>query len=320
MVLRKGLAAFCAVLVCALPAIAVAEVQGSPYAEFQRREGLLFDTGWKLARANRDICARTENSIGLLIHDAANYSKPADVRRALSLAGDIGVQAVAAGSPAARAGIVPNRTLFAIDRALVEERWKPTRPTVERTLKVEEAIADSLKDGRIGLALNNRGGETVVLGVKTCAAKFRLIPGDEVYAGPHTVFLGADFMGFGLPRDAFAAAVAHELAHVLLDHPNRKEAEGWNWVRTRQSEREADRMMPWLLWNAGYDPQAAADFLRAWGPKHGGGLLRKRTHDGWDERLAMVTAEIASLRRQVKQNGWKPGEADWSQRFAQEAD
>ena len=307
-------------LATAPPGEAAAQASDSPYAEFQRREGLLFDTGWQMARANRTFCARTENSIGLLIHDAANYSKPDDVRRALSLAGDIAVQGVAARSPAARAGIKPNRTIFAIDLTPVAQRWEPTRPTVQRTLQVEEAIAASLEDGRIGLSLNDRGGETYLQGVETCAAKFRLTPGDDVYAGPRTVFLGAEFMGFGLPRDAFAAAVAHELAHVLLDHPRRKEGESWSWRQTRASERVADRMMPWLLWNAGFDPQGAATFLRTWGPKHGGGLLRKRTHDGWDERLAMVTAEIATLRRLVKQNGWEPGEADWSQRFAESAD
>ena len=149
----------------------------------------------------------------------------------------------------------------------------------------------------------------------TCAAKFRLTGDDEAYASKNTVFFGEGFMGFGLPRELFAAAVAHELAHVIQGHAQRKEAERWGWRETRASEREADRMMPWLLFNAGYDPEAASDWMRAWGPKHSGGLLRKRTHDGWDERLAMIVAETAALKRLVAANDWTPGEADWSQRF-----
>lgn len=162
--------------------------EANPLAEFQRREGQLFDTGWQMVRANSPFCPRTVNSIGLLIHDAHNYAQADQVRQALSLAGDIGVQAVAEGSPAAEAGIIPNRTLFAIDTANVELTWKPTRPTVERTLQLENAMAESLEDGRIALSFNDRGGETYVTGEKVCAAKYRLTPGDEAYAGPDTVF------------------------------------------------------------------------------------------------------------------------------------
>ncbi|MBX7458667.1 hypothetical protein K3152_10465 [Qipengyuania sp. 1NDH17] len=299
----------------AAPAAAKAEEHPNPFAQFQQREGRLFDIGWQLARANRAFCPSTAPSIGLMIHDAANYARADEVRAALSLAGDIGVQAVASGSPAERAGVKVNRTLFAVDLAQVDQRWKPTRPTVKRTLQIEEAIAHSLEDGRVGLSFTDRGGETVIDGVETCAAKFRLTGDDEAYASADTVFFGEGFMGFGLPREVFAAAVAHELAHVIQGHARRKESERWGWRKTRNSEREADRMMPWLLFNAGYKPEAAADWMRAWGPKHSGGLLRKRTHDGWDERLAMIVAETAALKRLVAANDWKPGEADWSQRF-----
>ena len=297
------------------PAVVKAGEHPDPFAQFQQREGLLFDIGWQLARANSPFCSSTASSIGLMIHDAANYARAEEVRTALSLAGDIGVQAVASGSPAERAGAKVNHTLFAIDRTQIEQRWKPTRPTVQRTLQIEEAIARSLEDCRVGLSFYDRGGETVLQGVETCAAKFRLTGDDEAYASADTVFFGEGFMGFGLPRELFAATVAHELAHVIQGHARRKEAERWGWRETRSSEREADRIMPWLLFNAGYDPQAAADWMRAWGPKHSGGLLRKRTHDGWDERLAMIVAETAALKRLVAANDWKPGEADWSQRF-----
>lgn len=303
-----------ALLLAPAAGMAAAE-EANPLAEFQRREGQLFDTGWQMVRANSPFCPRTVNSIGLLIHDAHNYAQADQVRQALSLAGDIGVQAVAEGSPAAEAGIIPNRTLFAIDTANVELTWKPTRPTVERTLQIENAMTESLDDGRIALSFDDRGGETYVTGEIVCAAKYRLTPGEEAYAGPDTVFFGVDFPAFGLERDVFAAAVAHELAHVLLDHPGRKKAEDWNWRQTRESERVADRMMPWLLWNTGHDPHAAARWMKAWGPKHSGGLLRKRTHDGWDERLQMIEEEIAILEADIARSGWKRGEADWASRF-----
>ena len=308
-------ALFLALAALGAAAVAHAADRPNPFTQFQQREGQLFDTGWQLARANSAFCRTTAPSIGLMIHDATNYARADEVRTALSLAGDIGVQAVAGGSPAERAGVEVNRTIFAIDLVQIEQRWKPTRPTVERTLQIEDAIARSLSDGRVGLSFSDRGGESMFEGVDICAAKFRLTPEDTAFASKDTVFFGEGFMAFGLPRQLFAAAVAHELAHVIRGHVARKEAERWGLRETRSSEREADRLMPWLLFNAGYDPGAAADWMRVWGPKHSGGLLRKRTHDGWDERLAMINAEIAALQRLAAENDWQQGEADWSQRF-----
>ena len=314
--LRARLAGLAALaLSCAATPLSAGDAD-NPLAVFQQREGRLFDTGWQLARANRAFCARREPSIGLLIHDASNYARSDEVRRALSLEGDIGVQAVASGSPAASAGAQVNRTIFALDGTPLEERFTPTQPSVERTLRIEQAMATSLADGVIDLQFSRPVGEVSLRGVETCAATFRLEPGKRAYAGDETVFFGDSFMAFGLSKDAFAAAVAHELAHVVLAHPARKLAEDWGMHETRESERVADRMMPWLLFNAGYDPQGAAQFMRAWGPKHSGGLLRKRTHDGWDERLQMIEEEIAILDAQIRRNRWKPGEADWASRFA----
>ena len=296
---------------------AASEDGANPLAVFQVREGRLFDTGWQLARANRAFCRERVPSIGLLIHDAGNYAKSDEVRRALSLEGDIGVQAVATRSPAAHAGIRRNVTILEIDGRAVDAGFAPTNPTVQRTLNIEATMAESLADGDLSLSLSPMPKKVVLRGVDVCKATFRLEPGKRAYAGDQTVFFGHRFMGFDLDREAFAAAVAHELAHVVLAHPASKLAEDWGMGETRESERVADRMMPWLLYNAGYDPRGAADFMRAWGPRHSGGILRKRTHDGWDERLQMILEEIAILYAQIRRNRWQPGEADWASRFAE---
>ncbi|MCP5392203.1 MAG: hypothetical protein H6920_11355, partial [Sphingomonadaceae bacterium] len=97
----------------------------------------------------------------------------------------------------------------------------------------------------------------------------------------------------------------------ILRHPQWLSAHGRKRRDVRETEREADRMMPWLLANAGYDPQAAVRFMQRWGPKNDGGLLRKRTHDGWDERVDIIAAELPLIRAAMAGGG----EADWTQRF-----
>jgi len=51
------------------------------------------------------------------------------------------------------------------------------------------------------------------------------------------------------------------------------------------------------------------------GPKYRGGLLRDRSHDGWDERVEFIEAEIATLEAALAEDG----EADWSRRFVRMA-
>ena len=77
------------------------------------------------------------------------------------------------------------------------------------------------------------------------------------------------------------------------------------------TEREADRLMPWLLANAGYDPAAALRFMERWGPHHDGGIFRKRTHDGWDERADAIAAEVAIVSTEMAASG----SADWRKLF-----
>ena len=135
--------------------------------------------------------------------------------------------------------------------------------------------------------------------------------GKRAVADGSRVIFGRDFAGFAYAEDEFAAAVAHELAHNLLRHRKMFDAVGRSQSLVRLTERDADRMMPWLLYNAGYDPRASVRFMTRWGPKYGGGLLRDRSHDGWDERVEFIEAEIATMEAALAETG----KADWSQHF-----
>lgn len=69
--------------------------------------------------------------------------------------------------------------------------------------------------------------------------------------------------------------------------------------------------MPWLLANAGYDPRAAVLFIQTLGPGYGGGLVRKRSHDGWDERVEFIEAELPEVALAIAEDV----NADWGKRF-----
>jgi predicted Zn-dependent protease len=157
--------------------------------------------------------------------------------------------------------------------------------------------------------------DATVTGVPACPSRFELLDsGGKAVADGKRVVIGRKFAGVGYDEDEFAAALAHEFAHNLLAHRAWLKGVGRKQSTIRVTEREADRLMPWLLANAGYPPDAATRFFERWGPGNDGWIFRARTHDGWDERAEAVAAEIEGMRPLVDGDG----SADWRTHFVRE--
>lgn len=314
------LAAFAALMQPAAAKAASEPPVSAALAQWQAKEARLFAIGWRLVTGNAPFCRNSAPALGLLLHDADSYAEPQAVRAALGLAGSIAVQAVAPGSPAETGGLRPNDTLLMVggqelaslplDRKASWRRLAGINSAIEMGLKRGEPATLSWRSADEGLR------EAQMSGTPACPSRFELLgTGDRVVADGARVLLGQGFSGFAYPDDLLAAAVAHELAHNLLRHRERLDRLGRSQANIRVTEREADRMMPWLLANAGYPPDAAARFMRHWGPDSPGGalggIMRARTHDGWDERAEMIEAELPIIAAEMAGKG----RADWRSRF-----
>ncbi|WP_374407379.1 hypothetical protein [Pelagerythrobacter sp.] len=307
-------------------ALALALPLGSPTAAFaaspadsalaalQRDDARLLAAGWRLATGNARFCTGARPAVGLLLQDMAGYADPAAIRAAAGIEGEVAVQAVAPSSPAAAAGLRPNREVAAVDGATLAGLAAEERSDWRRLAAIHAMIERSLaEDGAVALAFPD-GGELTLRGVPACPSRFEMMAGERAVADGARVAIGREFAGLAYPEGEFAAAVAHELAHNLLGHPAWLDSRGRKRRDVRLTEREADRLMPWLLANAGYDPAEALHFMRRWGPEHGGGLFRKRTHDGWDERAEAIAAELP----RVAAARGADGSADWARLFVRE--
>lgn len=297
-----------------------AKDEPTPLEVFQRSEDRLFRLGYRLATANAPFCNGTTLVSGLLIHDAESYGDPAAVRAQFRLQGDIGVQAVAPQSPAARAGIRQNDTILDIDGKAIATHWLATDPRWQRASSLRDTIDAVLASDTLRISWQGYGeppSSAEIVGVPACPTRFELIASkSNAAADGNRVLVGERFPGLGYEEAVFAAAIAHEMAHNLLRHPQTFREIGWKRSLVRLSERDADRLMPWLLHNAGYDPRAAVLFMRRWGPKHGGWIFRKRTHDGWDERVEFIESELPKIDEAARARS--DGLADWSTNFASE--
>lgn len=288
-------------------------------AQFQERDQRLQNVGWRLVSGNAPFCDRVKPAVGLQVIDVAGYGAPETVRSALGLERSFGVQNVAAGSPAARSGAFAYKR--EISRIGDEEpnAWPANkRLDWKRLARAYDVIdAQAAEGGAVTIGFAD-GSETRVEAVPVCATRFELLTGSKKAAAEGArVLLGAQFPGFAWEEDeVFAGVVAHELAHNLLHHRDWLDRNTRKRKNVRLTEREADRLMPWLLANAGYDPAAAYRFMVRWGKSHDLGIFRKRTHDGWDERAEFIEAELPIIAELLE----REGHADWSVHFRREID
>ena len=281
---------------------------------FQDADQRLQGVGWRLVRGNVGFCPKVVPSVGLQLQDMASYGAPAIARKALGLTRDFAVQTAARGSPAALAGgVTRNREIVRLER-LDPNAWPAGKAMDWQRLVWAHDHVEAMLAEHGGIAIGFADGAEVRLQpVEVCASRFELMgKGDKAVADGNRVVIGIDFPAFAYPEEElFAALVAHELAHNVLGHDAWLDTHGRSRRHVRRTEREADRLMPWLLANAGYDPAAAARFWDRWGRKHDAGLLMVRNHDGWDERVEFVTAELPLITGLVT----REGRADWRTHF-----
>ena len=286
---------------------------------YQDADQRLQDVGWTLARGNVAFCPKVVSSIGLQLQDMASYGAPDVARRALGLTGDFAVQTAARGSPAGLSGeFTRNREITSLER-FDPNQW-PAGKAMEwqRLVRAHDHVEAMLTEHG-GIAIGFADGTAArVQPVEVCATRFELMgDGDKAVADGARVVIGVGFPAFKYEEESvFAAVVAHELAHNVLGHDAWLDRYGRAGKHVRRIEREADRLIPWLLANAGYDPEAAVTFMTRWGSKHDSGLRMRMGHDGWDERAENIAAEVV----QVKALMASEGKADWATHFRRAID
>ena len=311
-----------AVLLAATPAFAAPAPLPSLRAQIETLQTLdarVQSVAWRLVRGNAPYCRTVAPRIGLTLFDAAGFADPAAVREALGLPGDIAVEAVAADSPAARAGLHSGQPLRAVAGQVVETLPAAGPNDYARLVALHDRIDATLADAGKVVVSDGAGADIAIIGEPVCATRFELLSsGSKAAADGKRVVIGRK-LAVAFPPDPLggdellAAALAHELAHNLLGHRARLAASGRSWSKVRATEREADRLSVWLLANAGYDPTAAVRFFERWGPKFDLGILATPDHEGWKTRVRTVSAEIEAMHAAQAKRG---GSADWTRDFS----
>ena len=293
-------------------------------ARLQQYDTRLQSVGWRLAAANAPYCKDARPAIGLLLQDMMSYHDPDGIRAAIGLEGDVAVQALADNAPAARAGLLPGDEVLAIDDSALAGWPVNGAGDYRRLASLHDLIDEQLAaHGRITLRLRTGrmpSRDVTIHGEPACPSRFEVLTGKSgAQADGTRVVIGHRFgkgrgAADGLDDEEYAAVVAHELAHNLLEHRALLDKVGRSWGKVRRTEREADRLSVWLLANAGYRPEAGPKLMSGWGRRRDIGFLKIPTHESWDKRVANMEAEITRLHQALRLRG----EADWARDFVPE--
>ncbi|AJA07573.1 peptidase M48, Ste24p [Sphingopyxis fribergensis] len=296
------------VAILSLSMAAPALAQQSPYAALAATEARVATIGFRLTTANAAWCPARQPQFGWIWGDPRLYDKaqrPAALAAYRAVERDAAfVAAVAAGSPADRAGLHVGDGVAWVDMAPVANGIGDH--PFARITALEQMLAARPTNTAIWFGLTD--GRAVPLTPMTgCASDFRVEANERAgaVADGRMVLVNQGLAEFAADDEELAAAIAHELAHNILRHRARLDAAGIdrglgkqfgrNARLFKQTEVEADRLSVWLLAGAGYDPAAAARFWERFGRRKGRPLLQASTHPNWRDRVASLQAEAATI-------------------------
>lgn len=264
--------------------------------------------GHRLSVGNAALCDRQQPGLGLVLHTPGQYAR--SVRAAaiqyFRFDGPLGIEGVIEGSPAAAAGVRADDTLVGVESLRFSQTHRNGQATTAALVEATRQIMALPADRPLTLHLRRAGHEQerTVSAVPACQSRFEVVIGPDflAQADGEVVQIGSRF--FADYPHWVAVPIAHELAHNILRHRVRLEAQGVSYGLLsslgrnvgyfRQTELEADILSVSLLANAGYDPAVALLFWRQFGPTHDGGI-RSRSHPAWKERARAIEHAIAAL-------------------------
>lgn len=279
------------------------------FAALRAVDGRMAAIGYRLATANATLCDNLAPTPGIALHAIGQYEperRPA-ARAAFSFAAPVAVEAVVAGSAAARAGLAENDGVLAINGEALGGSVPAKADSAARDAALAR-IAAVPADRPLRLTVLRAGQrlEITVPASPGCRSAFEVLLGPKMEASSDGAVVQVGVRFFERYRDdEVAVVIAHELAHTVLHHTTRLDAAGVNRGLLaevgrngrlfRRTEDEADLLGVHLLRNAGYDPRVAVRFWREHGGDVDGGLFRSRTHRSSKARAAAIEAEIAHL-------------------------
>lgn len=298
----------------ALPVSAAASPALDRFQELRQQDLRVAEVAYRLSVANEGLCRNALSpQFGFTLHSIEQYG-PGDRKEAAHSFGlglDSSVMAVVEGSPADKAGLAAEDRLVSVNgrdltTAVAAGNGPATRAFVER---VQQIISEEMRKGAVTLRVSGaRGRRDLEFAAEAgCSTNVELVPGDEVnaWADGERVVVSTALLRHCRTDDDLALVIAHELAHNILHHGNKRAVVdspegkrlglfGSALAEMRQTEEEADRLGVRMANAANYDLGQAESFLSRL-MKENDPVAVAATHPAADRRLTLLRTEIAAV-------------------------
>lgn len=287
--------------------------QGVALTALQRQDAAVATAGFRLAQANLGLCGSRSFLAGITPHYLNQYDAAFrdTAGRQFQLKALPSVLAVAAGAPAERAGLRADDRLLAVDgEPFGAEQARGDAGSFADTEQALDLIDRAATDGKMVVRIERSGAvsDIPVELTQGCRSRFQVVPGDtpKAQADGDYVQISAGLVAFARSDGELASVLAHELAHNILRHRVTLEGQGAlkqglfgpgarNAKLIRATEIEADRLSPYLMANAGYDPRDAVRYWVRHGAERGDRWFRTGTHPRWRDRVRLIETEVARI-------------------------
>ena len=274
---------------------------------------------YRIATASLDLCAEKGAQTGLVLSSARQFSprlRPV-ARRALGLGDGVSIEAVAPGTPAARADVREGDALLAVEGAgLQAASGDPDSAPADyaAVASAQSALDHALSRGPARLTLR-RGDAVLTATLESapgCGYDVQVLPSRELNAsadGRH-VFITTALVRYAVDDETLAVVLGHEFAHDVLHHRLKLDRAGVargflgplgsTPASLLGAEREADYVGLYLTARAGYDISAAPEFWARLAADYGDAWYVRLTHPGSLERAASLEATKSEILAKLK--------------------
>lgn len=223
------------------------------------------DVEWRLHEAAGQRCPVMAPATGIVTDslDAYDGGTREEIARILGMTDLVQVAAVAAGSPAAAAGIVPGDAIETINGR--PSGAADTAPGKADTAALRAmALMAALPAGQSAQFTLSRGGKTFSVSLTPplrCAARIYVNTDNalKAYSDGVNMAMTARIVDFTQSQDELAIIAGHELAHAIAEDDGKG-----GMGRRRAMEDRADAIGTDLAACAGYDPRAGALIWQRW--------------------------------------------------------
>ena len=261
------------------------------FDEMDRLQQRLMQVARPILKANSELCPKTRQDIGVMMHTAKTYPKalrPA-AQREVGAQDKPSIRLVTKGSPAAAAGLK-------VGDQFLNEKSEIVSP-------FSKALQKQFKQG--GNIRVRRDYRDIAITVKSetlCAYTVRLAQTSTInaYADGKNITMTAGMMNFVRNDDELALIVGHELGHNTMGHIRKIVGNiilsGGATRYTRPFETEADYVGLYYMVRAGYSPEGVENFWRRLAVTNPKYVARDKTHPRYPNRYL----SIAATRKEIK--------------------